>query len=143
MTEGPAATFELQVKAQRISVPGKAEYELLASGEGQIAGESAIIELTHQAEILPDGSEIGTAQGYLRSTSSTEDHALFRGLGSFRHGSPGAQIWYGTFIVQSQSPKFAALNAHAFGARVELVPEGPIKHRWWSLEGSAEGRGEA
>ncbi|WP_157850266.1 hypothetical protein [Streptomyces rimosus] len=135
MGQKQVAKFTLEVNSKRV-LPGAEKNEVSAAGEGRVAGIPVFIVFTHTGQPLPDGSEIATGDGFLRTKEGC-DVAFLQGVGGFRcqqNDTPAPQqAWQGAVALKSETPKFRKLNGRVFWMEVHLDLDGNSVHRWFAL----------
>ncbi|MFI0742677.1 hypothetical protein ACH4PU_32045 [Streptomyces sp. NPDC021100] len=145
MSRDNIGEFQLKLSGLRV-LPGAHNYEASAAGEGRIAGIEVFAIFTHVSQILPDGSEIATSDGFLRAKEGC-DTAFVQLIGGFRcerEGRPGgAQHWQGAAAIKSESPRFMELNGRVFWLEIRFDPQaGTSHHRWYALRAGWDDGGD-
>ncbi|MEU7161913.1 hypothetical protein [Streptomyces chrestomyceticus] len=137
MIQTQVGSFRLKVNPSQVEAGLVERYRMAASGEGTFNGIPVVIVFDHTGQVLPDGSEIATSNGFLRAKEGC-DVAFTVGVGGFQcdpDAAPGAlQGWQGAVALKSRTPNFRELNGKVFWVEVSLDPQGESVHRWFTLQ---------
>ena len=110
-----------------ISVDGRARMEVTVQGTGKLLGVETRNTVTYWAEIRPDGTLYGEAQGLVIGKGGEQATFKAQGVGKLSDG--GAVRYRGATYYYSDSPNFKRLNAVAAVFEYEADADGNTKNK--------------
>jgi hypothetical protein len=112
-----------------ISVEGGTKVEVTAQSTGKLLGIETRGNVTYCAEIRPDGSVFGTANGLVFGKGGERATFTAHGVGKLLDG--GAVSYRGASYYYSDSAKLSRLNAVAALFEYEADADGNTKSKLW------------
>jgi len=119
-----------KVMARRVlSIDGGPKAEVSFQSTGKLLGVETRSMVTYWAEIRPDGSVYGEAQGVV--TGKGGERATFKAQGVGKLGDGGAVSYRGAQYFFSDTPKLSRLNSIAAVFEYEADADGNTKSTLW------------
>jgi len=112
-----------------ISVDGRTKMEVTVQGTGKLLGVETRNTVTYWAEIRPDGSLYGEAQGMVVGKGAEQATFKAQGVGKLLDG--GGVRYRGATYYYSDSANFKRLNAVAAVFEYEADADGNTKNKLW------------
>jgi hypothetical protein len=119
-----------KVMARRVlSVDADAKVEVSFESTGKLLGVQVLSRVTYWAQIRPDGSVYGEAQGIVLGAGNERATFKAQGVGKVLEG--GAVSYRGAQYFYSDSPKLSRLNSIACVFEYEADAAGNTKLKLW------------
>ena len=119
-----------KVMARRVlSIDGGPKMEVSFQSTGKLLGVATRSTVTYCAEVRPDGSVYGEAQGVVVGTRG--EQATFKAQGVGKLGDGGAVSYRGAQYFSSNTSKFSRLNTVAVVFEYEADAAGNTKSKLW------------
>ena len=112
-----------------ISVDGGTKVEVTVQSTGRLLGIETRNSVTYCAEIRPDGSLYGEAQGLVMAKGSERASFKAQGVGKLHDG--GAVSYRGASYYYSDSPNLRRLNTVATVFEYEADADGNTTSKLW------------